>query len=219
MKNFNQTVTKELIKKAISAKEKGESLSKVFLDIAVGYGYSTGSVRNHYYKVVKNTPKSDSLYQKLGLVDRLKPIFIEEFTRAEEKDLLYQIIKGVASGKSVRKTVYELSSGNEKLALRYQNKFRNLVKTNSPLLTEVTEKVEGELGVKVNFKKRVKQSEYLRLEREINQMLDKIVKSVCQENFKLKSDAEKLKKENAILKSVVKKTMQEKEFEKFAKTN
>ena len=219
MKNFNQTVTKELIEKATLAKENGDSLSKVFLDIAVGHGYSFGSVRNHYYSVVKNTKKGDSLYQKLGLSDRLKPIFIEEFTRAEEKDLLYQILKGVASGKSVRKTVYELSCGNDKLALRYQNKFRNLVKTNSPLLEEVTEKVESELGVKVNFKKRIKQSDYLRLEKEINLMLDKIVKSVCEENVKLKSDAIKLKKENAILKSVVKKTMQEKEFDKFAKTN
>lgn len=219
MKNFNQTVTKELIERAKNAKEKNVSLSVVFLDFANSYGYSFGSVRNHYYKVVKNTEKDCSLYQKLGLSERLKPIFIKEFTRAEEKDLLYQIAKGVARGKSVRKTVYELSNGSEKLALRYQNKFRNLVKNNSPLILEATNKVEEELGVKVAFKKRIKSEEYKRLEKEINQMLDKIVKSVCEENNRLKIDAIKLKKENEILKNVVRKTMEEKEFEKFAKIN
>ena len=190
---------------------------KAFFEFSKKHGYSQGSVRNHYYKVVKNTEKGGDLYRKLGLSDRLKPAFIKEFTRAEEKDLLYQIAKGIINGKSVRKTVYELSNNSDKLALRYQNKFRNLVKNNSPLLEEVSSIIELETGIKVTFKNREKTEKYLQLESEINKMLERIIKDISDENRRLKLDATKLEKENAQLRCVVKKTMQEKQFEKFIK--
>ena len=217
MKNFNELKTKELINSVKTAKDKGESLVKTFFEFSKKYGYSQGSVRNHYYKVVKTTPKSGDVYSKLGLSDSLKPAFIKEFTRAEEKDLLYQIAKGIVNGKSVRKTVYELSNQSDKLALRYQNKFRNLVKNNSPLLSEVSNIIELETGVKVSFKKSGKTEKYLKLESEINKMLERLIKDISDENRRLKRDATKLKNENDKLKRVVKLTMQEKQFDKFAK--
>lgn len=217
MKNFNELETKELITSVKTAKDSGKSLVKAFFEFSKKYGYSQGSVRNHYYKVVKTTQKGGDLYRKLGLSDRLKPAFIREFTRAEEKDLLYQIAKGMVNGKSVRKTVYELSNQNDKLALRYQNKFRNLVKNNSPLLSEVSSIIELETGVKVTFKKSEKQAKYLKLESEINKMLERLIKDISDENRRLKISATKLKSENEKLKSVVKRTMLEKQFDKFVK--
>ena len=217
MKKINQSKTKEIIRLANIAKEEGKSLSKVFSEFALNYGYAEGSVRNHYYKVVKNTQKGSNLYKKLGLSDRLIPVFIKEFTLAEEKELLYLIAKGVALGKSVRKTILELSFGNEKLALRYQNKFRNLVREDSPLINYAVDRVEKELGVKISFRKRAKPSEYKKLEYEINKMLDGILRGISDENRKLKQLASKLEKENSLLKNVVKKTMQDKQFDKFAK--
>ena len=215
MKKFNEVSTKELITSVNLAKDSGDSLVKAFFEFSKKHGYSQGSVRNHYYKVVKNTEKGGDLYRKLGLSDRLKPAFIKEFTRAEEKDLLYHIAKGIINGKSVRKTVYELSNNSDKLALRYQNKFRNLVKNNSPLLEEVSSIIELETGIKVTFKKREKTEKYLKLESEINKMLERLIKDISDENRRLKLDATKLKKENAQLRCVVKKTMQEKQFDKF----
>ena len=49
MKNFNQAITKELIDKANEAKLKNQTLLSVFITFAKNYGYSVGSVRNHYY--------------------------------------------------------------------------------------------------------------------------------------------------------------------------
>ena len=217
MKKINQFETKEIIEGAKLAKKEGKSLKKAFLEFALKYGYSEGSVRNHYYKVVKTTKKGSDLYEKLGLTDRLIPVFIKEFSLAEEKELLYLIAKGVALGKSVRKTILELSNGNEKLALRYQNKFRNLVKENSPLITHAVDRVEKELGVKVYFQKRAKSSEFKKLENEINKMLDGIIRGISEENRKLKARASLLEKENTALKKVVKKTMQDQNFDRFAK--
>ena len=215
MKNFNQALTKELISKVHEAKKRKQTLLSAFITFAKENGYSTGSVRNHYYKIVKTTNKDCDLYKKLGLSDRLKPAFIKEFTLAEEKELLYLIAKGVAQGKSVRKTILELSNGSEKLALRYQNKFRNLVKQNSPLLAIVTKKVEEETGVKVFFKKSKKSKEQKLIESKINQMLDDIIKSTNEKNRLLQLEKDKLERENLLLKKVVKKTMEEKRFKNF----
>ncbi len=214
MKIFKQEITKELIEKADVAKSQNKSLSSVFIEVANAYEYSVGSVRNHYYKVVK-TEKDCDLYKKLGLSERLKPAFIQEFTKAEEKELLYLVAKGVASGKSVRKILLEISNGNEKLALRYQNKFRNLIKVNSPLIKVATDKVELETGVKVTFQKRKKSAEQKLIESKINQMLDEIIRELNQKNTYLQLEKDKLEKENSLLKKVVKKTMNDKNFEKF----
>lgn len=215
MKKINYSKTKELIESANEAKQKGKSLNKVFSEFALKYGFSHGSVRNHYYKVVKNTEKGGALYKKLGLSDRLIPAFIKEFTLSEEKELIYLIAKGVAVGKSVRKTISEISLGCEKLALRYQNKFRNLLKSNSPLVACAVDRVERELGVRVCFEKRAKSAEYKKLESQINKMLEGIIRDISDENRNLKQRAVKLEKENLLLKNVVKKTMQDKEFVKF----
>lgn len=215
MKNFDQSVTKELIEKATLARANKKSVSSVFSDMASKYGYAVGSVRNHYYKVVKNTEKGCELYKKLGLSDRLKPAFILEFTKSEERELLYLIAKGIASGNSVRKTLLEISNGNEKLALRYQNKFRNLVKQNSPFIKEVTDKVEKETGIKVTFQTYKKSVEQKLIESKINQMLDQILRGVTEKNRQLKFENEALEKENSLLRKVVRKTMQDKNFENF----
>ena len=216
MKNFNQAITKELIDKANEAKLKNQTLLSGFITFAKNYGYSVGSVRNHYYKIVKNTKKGCDLYKKLGLSDRLKPAFIKEFTLAEEKELLYLIAKGVAQGKSVRKTLLEISCGSEKLALRYQNKFRNLVRNNSPLIALAIKKVEEETGVKVFFQKRKKSIEQKLIESKINQMLQDIINGVNEKNRLLQLEKSKLEKENALLKKVVKNTMKDKRFKEFA---
>ena len=132
---------------------------------------------------------------------------------AEEKDLCYYIIKGVTQGKSVRKTVYELARGNDKLALRYQNKIRNVIKLKPNLIDDAVEKVRLELGYAVNLREKMqKNKDYKNLELQINMMLDKILRSIREETKNLKARAEKLEKENATLKKVVKKTMLDKGF-------
>lgn len=205
--------TQKLIERASDKKANNEPIKSVFEEYAKETGYSMGSIRNFYYKTLKNAVKTPSNLDKLQIPKRLIPAFIEEFSLAEEKDLCYYIIKGVTQGKSVRKTVYELARGNDKLALRYQNKIRNVIKLKPSLIDDAVEKVRLELGYAVNLREKMqKNKDYKNLELQINMMLDKILRSIREETKNLKARAEKLEKENATLKKVVKKTMLDKGF-------
>ena len=110
-------------------------------------------------------------------------------------DLNPNILEGISQGKSCKQVILDMASGNEKLALRYQNKYRNLLKNNSELVYLVVEELRKEKGDCVNpYQKKVKnkktqkkkissklESEYinkiLKLERE-NSILKKAIKDV-----------------------------------------
>lgn len=217
MKKITESDAKELISMASVAKLKNEKLSSVFCEFARLKNLSSGSVRNYYYKTLSSSSCNDNLREKLGITDNLKPILIEEFSRAEERALLFSVIRGVSLGKSVRKCILDLSGGREKLALRYLNKYRNLIKNNSPLIDEINELVKKDIGffVDVRKPKATDNEKYKRLEKEINAMLDKILRSVTEENSMLKQKSIRLEQENQKLKNVVKETMKEKQFAKF----
>lgn len=208
MKGFSESESKLLIEKAKKAKEENVPLVAVFLEFASETGRAFGSVRNYYYKTVKRLSKKDELYQKLGLSDKLKPMLSIEFTRIEERALLYSVFKGITQGKSVRKVINELSGGREKLALRYQNKYRNLIKRNTALVDEIIELVRKELGdcAVYKIKKQEKCKDYERLERQINVMLDNIIRKIKQENETIKKRAKYLEEENHKLKIQLSKT-------------
>lgn len=57
------------------------------------------------------------------------------FDIREERKILLSLLPN--NGKSVRKTCFELNSGDEVLAIRMQNKYRNLLKNNPSLTREV----------------------------------------------------------------------------------
>ena len=215
MKKITELDAKELIKMASEAKLKNKKLSSVFCEFASEKNLSFGSVRNYYYKIVNSSKNNDNLREKLGITESLKPVLIEEFSRAEERALLFSVIKGVSLGKSVRKCILDLSGGREKLALRYLNKYRNLIKSNSPLIDEINGLVKKDIGFFVDVRKPNENEKYKRLEKEINAMLDKILRSVTQENSMLKQKSIRLEQENQKLKSVVKETMKEKQFASF----
>lgn len=217
MKRITEQDAITLISMASEAKRQNQNLTGVFSEFARLKNLSSNSVRNYYYKTVKESKSSNILREKLGITDELKPIFIEEFSRAEERALLYSVIKGVSLGSSVRSCIVKLAGGREKLALRYQNKYRNLIKSNSPLIDEISQLVKRDIGFVVDVKapKILPNDRYKRLEKEINAMLDKILKSVSTENAELKQKNKRLEKENVKLKNVVKETMREKQFIKF----
>ena len=210
MKAFTELETNELINLAVEYTKDGKPLTEAFSRFAGKSGKAVGSVRNHYYKNVKSN------FSKLNLPERMRPALIIEFTRQEELSLLTHVIKGVTSGKSVRKCVYDLASGNEKLALRYLNKYRTLLKVNSPLILEAESIVKQELGHVKSVKVGVynHSQKFQKLEREINEMLDRLLKEVVAENNSLKAESHALQLENERLKNVVRETMRQKNFTK-----
>ena len=203
MKGFKENETKKLIE---FVKENGnKGLTKVFKEYASASGRAQGSVRNYYYKTIKECKNNEILRKKLGVSEEMFPNFIKEFKKSEARDLLSVVLKGVAEGKSVRSVISVLANNNDKLALRYQNKYRNLLKNERDLVLEVASNIKLKDGSNFNPYKLEQDSEYKKIESEIDSLIKRLVKSLTEENESLIEKNTLLIKENEKLKQIFKK--------------
>ena len=180
-----------------------------FNEFAKETNRAMGSVRNYYYKTIKKCKKSQRLMKKLGVDESLFPAFIIEFNSLQERELLTNVLTGITNGKSVRKTISEYSCGNEKLALRNQNKYRNLLKSKPQLVNEVIKSVEKKLGkcknpyveISLNLQSKIA------LEESINNLLSSIQGDTLKENYALTKKVEELSIQNKKMKELLKRAL------------
>lgn len=90
-------------------------IKRVFEHFAMRTGRKANSVRNYYYTEQKRRQPSH------------KASFIP-FEEQELERMLEAMVRGRAQGKSVRSIALELSGGDERGMLRFQNKYRSLMK-------------------------------------------------------------------------------------------
>ncbi|MCL2061420.1 MAG: hypothetical protein FWH03_02205 [Firmicutes bacterium] len=126
--NWNIEQTKKLFGYAHEAAKLGKGLMWAFLKTSGESGRSVNSVRNYYYSQLKMFELVPKLAQDLGitLVTKERGQF-ELFKTEEICDLIEKILIGKASGVSVRATIAHLSGGDQKQALRLQNKYRSMI--------------------------------------------------------------------------------------------
>ena len=108
---------------------KDKTLTKTFNEFAVEHGKSKGTVRNLYYAIAKLSNKDQEFCDKYL---NGQPIFVSEvenFSKEQEMELVKKVLLLKHQGKSVRNAINLLANGDAKLALRYQNKYRNFIKT------------------------------------------------------------------------------------------
>jgi hypothetical protein len=166
--------------------EKNKKLTEIFKEFAVKTGKSTGTVRNMYYAMAKLSNEN------LEFCDKYlngKPISVYKakgFSKKEEDELLNKILEGKKKNFSARKVILDISNGDLKLALRLQNKYRNLKKD----LREFNEKP---------IKSIVPEYYYSKLKREIDAMVERIYLKGNKENLELKNRIKALEAENAEL--------------------
>ena len=203
MKGFSEERLKKLFTDASAAKESGISLSGVFAKFSKENKLAKGTVRNLYYEYLKRFESDEALKQKfLGKSD-LRAEKIVEFDKIEARWLLKKILVGATLGKPVRKIVLGMT-GDAKKALRYQNKYRNMLKNDRALVEEVSAEIKSELGKCFDpYGKRREDVVLERLKCEINDLYSKIAKSARDENLRLKTRVEYLENENAKLKSAL----------------
>jgi hypothetical protein len=102
-----------------------------------------------------------------------------------------------------------LSNGDGKLALRYQNKFRNALKNKQHLIAEIVKEIKDEGGEILQFKQRkipasiVPEKQMERLKSEINALVGKIALKTKRENERLKERIIALEKENLRLSNLL----------------
>ena len=66
------------------------------------------------------------------------------FTEPEVEQLVENVLRGRAKGQSVRACLQELSGGDHSLMLRYQNKYRSVLKNRPELISSTAEKLRAQ---------------------------------------------------------------------------
>jgi len=124
----------ELLRERLSnAAHEGTPLREVFDMVALDTGRKPNSVRNYYYTALRSHFAGN---EEPALVRRERSSFTP-FTDDEIRQLLKNILTKQASGMSVRACAMALGSGNRSRMLRFQNKYRSLLKNRRALVEDV----------------------------------------------------------------------------------
>lgn len=116
------------------ASRQGTPLRSVFEQVASSLGRKPNSIRNYYYAQLRQRPET-------GL-NRAAPF--QTFTEEEVRELLRTVLIARGQGISVRACVMRMAGGDRGLMLRYQNKYRSILKNRPHLLSEVAEELRQE---------------------------------------------------------------------------
>ena len=124
---YTEEEAKNLVEFIKLGKQKGKTLTYLFETYGMQHGRAKGSVRNYYYTLMKNE-KGDERIVRLLDGSSLSVEKIREFTEEETDNALKSILAEKSKGLSVRRAIFNLSGGDDKLMLRLQNKYRNTLK-------------------------------------------------------------------------------------------
>lgn len=134
MKRFTIGWTKEedalLLEAAGGARKDRLPLSVAFDQVAAATGRKPNSVRNRYYTIRKSGAAAS-------------PAFVP-FTEEESMRLIKTVLLAQTSGESVRACTLRLAGGDTKRMLRYQNKYRAILKSRPDCVRDALQQLEQE---------------------------------------------------------------------------
>ena len=123
---YTQEEATGLIEYIYQGKNAGKTLSYLFETYGKEHSRAKGSVRNYYYAFLKK--RDDSRVSEILDGKDLRAGTIKPFTEEETDEMLRRVLTEKSKGVSVRKAIMSVSQGDERLMLRMQNKYRNLLK-------------------------------------------------------------------------------------------
>ncbi len=188
---YTEDEAKKFVKFMSDGMDSGKTLTTLFEQYAKKTGRAKGSVRNYYYALLRST--GDERVKKLLRGTRLKAEHICGFTEAETDEILRGILQQKSRGVSVRKAVLNLADGDDKLMLRYQNKYRNVLNKQPERIEKLMREYEP-----------AKPQSRKQLEDEINGLYDRLAESLRAENKRLSDTCRRLSDENAVLRLQIK---------------
>ncbi|MGN0806970.1 MAG: hypothetical protein ACI4MN_00800 [Candidatus Coproplasma sp.] len=189
---YTKDEAESLVKFVCEGKVQGKTLTRIFGEYAQKAGRAKGSVRNYYYALLKSG--DNQAVKELLKGTNLKAEESKPFTDEETDKILKAILAAKSKGISVRKAVLNLSGGDDKLMLRYQNKYRNVMAKQPQRI----EKLMKEAGYTVD------DEEKRAIEEKINSLYDELNASLKEENKRLTAVVKKLMDENFLLRLQVK---------------
>ncbi len=104
-----------LLRAALDARKMRLPLKTAFESIAEQTDRRPNSVRNHYYTQLRPAEKTE-------------PAFLP-FSEDETERLLETVLLALSKGRSVRACTLDMANGDTRRMLRYQNKYRALLKS------------------------------------------------------------------------------------------
>lgn len=204
---YTEEEAKDLVEYIKAGKQKGKTLSYLFASYGLQRGRAKGSVRNYYYALMKNENQDERIVKLLD-GSQLKVEKIREFSEEETDEAIRSILAEKSKGMSVRRAIFNLSAGDDKLTLRLQNKYRNVLKKEPARIARLAEelglKEEAELFTRRAVGRRTKEEtpkipdkDFLRrrLENEINALYERLTVSLKDENERLRKENEECKRQ------------------------
>ena len=206
---YTEEEAKTLVEYIKEGKSRGKTLTYLFETYGREYGRAKGSVRNYYYALMKNRGGDERIVRLLD-GSQLSVEKIKEFSKEETDEVLRSILAEKSKGISVRRAIFNLAKGDDKLMLRLQNKYRNTLKKEPERIVMLAqsmgleEEAERIRLYESGFKKRqetpvqpIADKEFLRrrLETEINALYDRLATALKTENERLRAENDKLKEQ------------------------
>ena len=130
---WQEAETARLFTAVKEANAVGAPLRSVFESLSGDLGRKPNSIRNYHYACLRQQPDAASR----------APAF-RPFTQEETHELLRQVLIARGKGVSVRACVMSLAQGSHSQMLRYQNKYRTILKTRPELIAQVCEELKQE---------------------------------------------------------------------------
>ncbi len=130
---WQDSETNRLFTAVKEASAAGVPLRTVFESLSDDLGRKPNSIRNYYYACLRERPDA------APHTPAFKP-----FTPEETHQLLREVLMARGRGMSVRACVMQMSGGSHSQMLRYQNKYRTILKHRPDLIAEVMEELRQE---------------------------------------------------------------------------
>ena len=124
---WQEEETAQLFTAVKAAGREGTPLRTVFESLANDLGRKPNSIRNYYYACLHQQNDTE--------MSRCAPFVL--FTPEETHDLLRQVLMARGRGMSVRSCVMQMAGGDRSRMLRYQNKYRTILRTRPDMIAAV----------------------------------------------------------------------------------
>jgi len=131
---WHEDETTRLFTAVKEASATGAPLRSVFESLSGDLGRKPNSIRNYYYACLRQKPDAAFL--------RATPF--TAFTPEETHHLLRQVLMARGQGMSVRACVMNMAGGDHSRMLRYQNKYRTVLKHRPEMIEAVREELRQE---------------------------------------------------------------------------